>query len=80
MILDSSCTAITRRTGARRSSVELERARRASIDDGKAEGLIPANDDRPDADGEDIPDANDCAPSKPNPEGKVITRTTTIYD
>ncbi len=61
--------------------VELERARRASIDDGEAEGLIPANDNGPDADGDDIPDADDCAPSDPNPEGQVECFVpTTIYD
>ena len=52
-------------------NVELSRAKSAQIDDGEAEGLIPANDDGPDGDGDDIPDADDCAPSDPNPEDQI---------
>lgn len=62
-------------------SIELSQPKRATIDDGEAEGLIPANDNGPDADGDDIPDADDCAPSDANPEGALECFVpTTIYD
>ncbi len=62
-------------------SLELLRPKRAKIGDGEAEGLIPANDNGPDADGDDIPDADDCAPNDPNPEGALECFVpTTIYD
>ena len=62
-------------------SVELSEARRASIDDGEAGGLIPANDGGPDGDGDDIPDVDDCAPGDPNPAGQLqCFAPATIYE
>ena len=62
-------------------SLELSEPKRAAIDDGEAEGLIPANDNGPDGDGDDIPDTDDCAPTDANPEGQLECFVpTTIYD
>ncbi len=62
-------------------SVKLSNPKRAAIDDGQAEGLISANDNGPDGDGDDIPDTDDCAPTDANPEGQLeCFLPTTIYD
>lgn len=53
-------------------TVELSEPVRATIADGEGEGLIPANDDGPDGDGDDIPDIDDCAPADPNPPGALL--------